>query len=101
MIIVHVYLHVKKEMIDAFREATIKNAKNSVLEPGIIRFDILQQEDDPSHFLAVEMFKDEKAMTAHKETAHYAEWLEIAVPMLAETRTRKRYRNQFPDDSGW
>jgi (4S)-4-hydroxy-5-phosphonooxypentane-2,3-dione isomerase len=101
MIIVHVYLHAKKEMINAFRDATIKNARNSVQEPGIIRFDILQQEDDTSRFLAVEIFRDEKAMSAHKETEHYKEWLANAVPMLAETRTRKKYVNRFPDDSGW
>lgn len=101
MIIVHVYLHVKDEMINTFKEATIKNAKNSVQEPGIIRFDVLQQEDDPSRFLAVEIFKDEKAISAHKETAHYAEWLKIAVPMLAEPRFRNKYRNQFPDDKEW
>jgi len=101
MIIVHVYLHAREETISAFKEATIKNAKNSIKEPGIIRFDVLQQEDDSSRFVAVEIFKNERAMLAHKETSHYAEWLKTAVPMLAEPRTRKRYLNHFPDDNGW
>jgi len=101
MIIVHVSFHVKEEMINAFKEATLKNAENSVMESGIARFDILQQEADPSWFLAVEIFRNREAMSAHKETAHYKEWLNTAVPMLAEPRTRIIYSNQFPDDAGW
>jgi|SRR5680860_165692 len=101
MIIVHIYLHAKEEMINAVKDITLKNAKKSVQEPGIIRFDVLQQEDDPSRFLVVEIYKNEKAITAHKETAHYAEWVKVAEPMLAEARTKKIYSNQFPDDTGW
>jgi len=101
MIIVYVYLHSREEMINAFKEANIKNAANSVKEPGILRFDVLEQEDDPSRFLLVEIYKNEKAISAHKETAHYAEWLKVAVPMLAEPRVKTIYRNLFPDENKW
>ena len=101
MIIVHINLHTREEMIDAFKEANIKNASNSIKEPGILRFDVLQQEDDPSRFLLVEIYKNEKAVSAHKETEHYAEWLKAAVPMLAEPRSRVFYRNIFPDEKEW
>ena len=99
MIIVHVYLHAKEEMINAFKEANIKNAKSSVQEPGILRFDVMQQEDDQSRFLLVEIYKNEKAISAHKETAHYAEWIKVAEPKLAEPRVKTIYRNLFPDDN--
>jgi len=99
MIIVHVYLHAKEEMINAFKEANIKNAKSSVQEPGILRFDVMQQEDDQSRFLLVEIYKNEKAISAHKETAHYAEWVKVAEPKLAEPRVKTIYRNLFPDDN--
>jgi quinol monooxygenase YgiN len=98
MIIVHVYLHSKPDLIDAFKEANITNAKSSIKEPGILRFDVLQQDDDPSRFLLVEVYKDEKAIARHKETAHYAQWVKNAEPMLAEPRTKIIYKNIFPDD---
>ncbi|MHB1347510.1 MAG: antibiotic biosynthesis monooxygenase [Candidatus Humimicrobiaceae bacterium] len=101
MIIVHIYLHTNKEMIEAFKEANIKNAQNSIKEYGILRFDVLQQEDDPSRFLLVEIYRDEKAIASHKETFHYAEWVKTAEPMLAEPRSKTIYRNVFPDENGW
>ena len=99
MIIVHVYLHTKAEMLNDFKEATVKNANNSIKEPGIIRFDVLQEKDEPSRFLLVEIYKNETAISAHKETAHYAEWVKVAEPMLAEPRVKTIYRNLFPDDN--
>jgi (4S)-4-hydroxy-5-phosphonooxypentane-2,3-dione isomerase len=99
MIVVNVYIRARKEMTDVVKEANIKNAKNSIKEPGIIRFDVMQQEDDPSRFLLVEIYKNEKAISAHKETAHYAEWVKVAEPMLAEPRLKTIYRNLFPDDN--
>ena len=101
MIIIHVYLNAKREMINAFKEATVKNASNSVREPGILRFDVLQQENNPAMFLLVEIYKNEKAVSAHKETSHYAEWVKIAEPMLAEPRSKTSYINLFPDDKKW
>lgn len=98
MIIVHVFIHAKPNMIGAFKEANVKNARSSSREPGILRFDVMQEEDDPTRFLLVEIYKDDKAIAQHKQTPHYAEWLEFAEPMLAEPRTKIIYKNIFPDD---
>lgn len=98
MIIVHVFIHAKPDMIDAFKEANVKNARSSIREPGILRFDVMQQEDDPTRFLLVEIYKDDKAIAQHKQTLHYAEWLKFAEPMLAEPRTKIIYKNIFPDN---
>jgi quinol monooxygenase YgiN len=101
MLIVHVHVHVKPEHIEAFKEATIHNASNSVKEPGIARFDFIQQEDDPTRFLLLEVYRDEAATAAHRATAHYNTWAEKVGPMMAEPRTRFRYSNIFPGDEGW
>jgi quinol monooxygenase YgiN len=101
MLIVHVHIHVKAECVEAFREATIENASNSVREPGIARFDVIQQQDDPTRFVLVEVYRTEAATVAHKETAHYAKWRDTATPMMAEPRERTLYSNVFPDDKEW
>ncbi len=101
MLIVHVHARVKPEFIDAFKQATILNASSSVKEPGIARFDVMQQEDDPGHFVLVEVYRNEEATVRHKETAHYAAWRDTVEKMLAEPRTRARYANIFPADEDW
>ncbi len=101
MLIVHVHVHVKPESIESFKEITLKNAENSIKEPGILQFDLLQQEDDPSRFLIVEVYKNIEATAKHKETAHYAEWRIAAEPMMAEPRSSVKFSNVFPDDGGW
>lgn len=101
MHIVHVFIHIKPEHVDAFKAATIENAGNSIQEPGIARFDVIQQSDDPTRFTLVEVYRDADAPAAHRETAHYQRWREVAEPMMAEPRTRATYANVFPDDSGW
>lgn len=101
MLIVQVYAHVKPEFVEAFREATIENARNSVREPGIARFDVLQQADDPTRFVLVEVYRDAEAPARHKETAHYAAWRDAVAPMMAEPRTSVKYANVFPADEGW
>lgn len=101
MLIVHVHVHVKPEFIDAFRVATIENARNSVREPGVARFDVIQQTDDPSRFILVEVYRSAEAPAQHKETAHYLAWRDKVAPMLAEPRTGVRYSNIFPADEGW
>lgn len=101
MLIVHVFVHVKPECIDAFREASLDNAQNSVLEPGIARFDVIQQADDPSRFVLVEVYRTVEAPPAHKETAHYARWRDAVADMMAEPRYSVKYSNVFPPDSGW
>lgn len=101
MLIVHVHVHVKPDSVEAFRQATIENARHSVQEPGIARFDVIQQQDDPTRFVLVEVYRTPEATALHKETAHYAAWRDAVANMLAEPRTRATYNNVFPDDTGW
>jgi len=101
MLILHVHVQVKPDCIDAFKEATIENARHSVQEPGIVRFDVIQHKDDPARFVLVEVYRNEEATAAHKATAHYAAWRERAEPMMAEARTRVQYSNVFPADKEW
>ena len=101
MLIVHVFVHVKPEAVEAFRDATLVNARNSVLEPGIARFDVIQQTDDPTRFVLVEVYRTLEDTVRHKETAHYAAWRDAVVGMMAEPRTSVKYDNVYPDDAGW
>ena len=101
MLIVHVHVHVKPEHIEAFKLATIENAGNSVKEPGIARFDVIQQADDPTRFVLLEVYRNAEAPAKHKATAHYLAWAETVTDMLAEPRTRVAYGNIYPADPGW
>jgi quinol monooxygenase YgiN len=101
MLIVHVHVHVKSECIEAFKQATLENARASMTEPGLARFDIVQRLDDPSRFVLVEVYRNDQAPAAHKETAHYQKWRETVAPMMAEARTSMKFGNVFPDDAGW
>lgn len=96
MLIVHVHVHVKPESVEAFRAATIENARNSVLEPGVARFDVIQQQDDPTRFVLIEIYRSVAATAAHKETAHYAAWRDTVAPMMAEPRTSVKYNGVIP-----
>ena len=98
MIIVHVHVQVKPECVEAFRAATIENAKNSILEPGIARFDVIQEQNDASRFVLIEIYRDAAAMAAHKETAHYAVWRDAVAPMMAAPRTSVKYNGVIPDE---
>ena len=101
MLIVHVQVHVKPDCVEAFRTATVENARNSVKEPGVARFDVVQQSDDPTRFVLVEVYRTPAAPAAHKETAHYALWRDTVAPMMAEPRTSVKFANVFPADAGW
>ena len=101
MLIVHVHVRVKPEFVDAFRAATVENASNSVKEAGVARFDVIQQSDDSTRFVLVEVYRDANAPALHKETAHYLKWRDTVAPMMAEPRTGIKYANLFPPDSGW
>lgn len=101
MFIVHVHVKVKPEHVEAFKQATMENARSSVQEPGIARFDVIQQRDDPTRFVLVEVYRSVEATVAHKETAHYAAWRDRAEPLMAEPRTRVQYTNIFPGEEGW
>jgi (4S)-4-hydroxy-5-phosphonooxypentane-2,3-dione isomerase len=101
MIIMQVFIQVKPDQIDAFKAASIANAGNSVQEPGIARFDVIQQADDPTRFVLIEVYRTAEDVDRHKETAHYHRWLETVPEMMAVPRTKVFYTNVFPDDRGW
>jgi autoinducer 2-degrading protein len=97
MLIVHVSVHVKPGSVDAFIAATRENARNSVREPGIIRFDVVQQDDDPTRFLLIEIYRTPEDPARHKETAHYAAWRDTVEPMMAEPRRGVKYHALSPE----
>lgn len=101
MLIVQVHVHVKSEYIESFKTATIENARNSIKEPGIARFDVIQQNDDPTRFVLIEVYRSDTAPAKHKETAHYVKWRESVNEMMAAPRTSLRYTNIFPGDQEW
>jgi len=100
MLVVHVFVHVKPECVEAFKSASVENARHSVQEPGIARFDVIQQADDPTRFVLVEIYRTAEAPAEHKATTHYAAWRDAVVEMMAEQRSSIKYANVFPDDSG-
>jgi quinol monooxygenase YgiN len=101
MLIIHVHVQVKPESVEAFREASLENARHSVQEPGIARFDVIQQSDDRSRFVLVEVYRTPEAAAQHKETRHYAVWRDTVASMMAEPRSSVKYVNAFPSDEGW
>ncbi len=101
MYIVLVYAHVKSEYLDGFRKACIENASSSIKEPGIARFDVLQQEDDPTRFILVEVYRTQDDPPRHRETTHYKKWKESVELMMAEPRAKSVYTNIFPNDQVW
>jgi quinol monooxygenase YgiN len=101
MLIVHIHARVKPDFVEAFQQATIENARSSLQEPGIARFDVVQAVDDPTRFVLVEVYRSREAPAQHKETAHYAAWRDSVAPMMAEPRTSVKYSNVFPADEGW
>ena len=101
MLIVHVHVHVKPECVEAFRAATLANARESVREPGIARFDVMQQAEAAGEFVLVEAYRTAEAPAAHKATAHYAAWRDAVEPMMTAPRHSVKFANVFPADSGW
>ncbi len=101
MFIVHVFVHVKEEFVEEFKAVTIENAKNSIQEPGIARFDIIQQQDDPTKFVLLEVYRTYEDPARHKVTEHYLRWRDTVADMMASPRTSIKYHNVFPEDEGW
>ena len=101
MLIVHVFVHVKSNCIEAFNAASVENAQNSINEKGIARFDVIQQNDDPRRFLLVEVYRTENDPARHKETNHYKKWRDTVADMMQEPRSSIKYSNIFPDEEGW
>ncbi len=101
MLIVHVFVHVKPDAADAFAAATLENARSSIQEPGVVRFDVVQQADDPTRFLLLEIYRTPADPVRHKETAHYLTWHGAVETMMAEPRRSVKYHALFPAPSGW
>lgn len=101
MLVVFVHVHVKPECVEAFKAASVENARQSVQEPGIARFDVIQQMDDPERFVLIEVYRGSEDPAKHKETAHYQKWRDTVAEMMVEPRQGVKYVNVFPDDQGW
>ncbi len=101
MFIVHVFVHVKPDKVEDFKYASMDNASNSIKEPGVARFDVIQQQDDPSRFVLVEVYRTPDDPARHKETQHYQKWRDTVEDMMAEPRQAIKYHNIFPDESCW
>jgi (4S)-4-hydroxy-5-phosphonooxypentane-2,3-dione isomerase len=101
MLVVHVHVRVKAECLQAFIQATLENARQSVQEPGVARFDVMQREDDATRFVLVEAYRSPGAPAAHKDTRHYQTWRDAVAPMMAEPRSPEKLTNLFPSDEAW
>ena len=101
MLIVHVHVHVKPDCVEAFKQVTRLNARWSLLELGVLRFDVLQQQDDPTRFVLVEIYRDADAAAAHKATEHYSAWRDEVALMMAAQRQGVRFDRIYPDDGSW
>jgi quinol monooxygenase YgiN len=101
LLLVHVHVRVTPGCEKAFRTASVANAEASRREPGVLRFDLLSDREDPTRFLLVEVYRDAAAAAAHKETAHYAAWRDAVSDLMVEPRRSAKYVNLSPGDAGW
>jgi len=101
MLVVHVHVRVKPDHLEGFLTETRRNAAASLQEPGVRRFDVLQDEADPARVVLNEVYVDQAAADAHKQTAHYARWQDAVAEMMSEPRTRTRFTSVFPGEDGW
>lgn len=97
MIRVHVFISVKEEYISQFKEATVENARNSFEEPGVVRFELMQQQDAPSEFVLEEIYISSDDQLKHRETDHYIKWKETTTAMIAKAYTIKYYNSIWPE----
>jgi (4S)-4-hydroxy-5-phosphonooxypentane-2,3-dione isomerase len=101
MLIIHVFVQVKPEFVEAFKAATVDNARHSVQEPGVARFDVMQQHDEPTRFVLAEVYRTTDDPARHKQTTHYARWRDAVAEMMAAPRQAVTYDNVFPDEAGY
>jgi len=101
MHIVLVHVHVKPEMVEAFKAATIENARNSINEEGVLRFDFLQQAEDATRFTLIEVYRGPEDQLRHRDTRHYITWRDTVADMMADPRVGIKYTNVFPGAEGW
>jgi len=101
MFIIHVFVHVNSGDVEAFKGATIENARASIQEDGIARFDVVQQQDDPTRFVLLEVYRTADDPARHKQTAHYQKWRDTVAEMMAQPRSSVKYHDVFPEQQGW
>ena len=102
MLVVHVQARIRPERIGDFLAATVVNARASLAEPGVLRFDVIQDQADPEHVVLTEVYRDDDASAAHKLTPHYALWRDSVAGMMAEPRASAKFSAVFPGDGeGW
>jgi autoinducer 2-degrading protein len=101
LLVVHVQCHLRPDDVAAFADATLINARASLQEPGVARFDVIQDREDPTRFVLVEVYRNKDAPAAHKATTHYQRWRDTVAPMMAEPRTSRTYVNLHPADDAW
>jgi quinol monooxygenase YgiN len=101
MLVVHVHVHVREDKLEEFKKISIENAQNSIKEPGIARFDVIQQNDDKTKFVLTEVYRTPDDPAKHKETEHYKKWRDAVENMMAEPRFSVKFTNLFPGDSNW
>ena len=102
MIVNCVYIHVKPDIVRKFVEVTTANHLESVKEPGNLRFDLIQQTEDPCRFMLYEAYESEDAAANHKTTPHYLKWREAVKDFMAEPRSGIKYNIIQPKDpSEW
>lgn len=97
MLVVHVHVRVRAGRVEDFLAATLINAQASLGEPGVLRFDVIQDQADPEHLVLTEVYRDDDASAAHKLTPHYAAWRDSVAEMMAEPRASARFSAVFPD----
>jgi autoinducer 2-degrading protein len=101
VLVIHVQIQVKPEHLKAFRAATLANASASRQEEGVVRFDVVQHQEDPTRWVLWEVYRDPAAHAAHRGTAHYATWRDTVEPMMAATRVGTKYNTVSPEDVAW
>ena len=101
MLISHVHVKVKSNYVEAFKQATLENARNSVQEPGIARFDVIQSTEDQTSFILVEAYRTTEAQINHKKTSHFKEWVQTVEEMMDAPRRALKYSNVFPNAQDW
>ena len=101
MLIAHVHVKVKPNYVEDFKQATLKNAQNSIQEPGIARFDVIQSDEDQTSFVLMETYRTAADQAKHKDTSHFKEWVETVEVMMDAPRYALKYSNVFPDDQAW
>lgn len=91
MFIFQVHHFIRPEAVETYRQATLENARLTVQEPGVLRFDVFQDKEDPTHFSLLEIYKDKAAQASHLQTAHFLVWKDVYLAAQA----KRGYGHEF------